>query len=101
MNYDSFIKSIKDISPPIDISLPLKSMWYAKKGEWDKAHQIAQDITSLLGSWIHAYLHRIGGDQYNAKYWYKRANIEPINTNLDDEANQIIMYILNFNVNDL
>ena len=101
MKYDNFIKSLKNNSPPSDISAPIKSMWYAKKGDWDMAHKIAQDIKTVLGSWIHAYLHRIEGDESNADYWYKKANVNQINANLDDEANQIIKHILDLNIQDL
>ena len=26
------------------------------------------------GAWVHAYLHRVEGDEFNAGYWYRRAN---------------------------
>ena len=94
MNYNVFIKSLENDSPPNELSSLMKAMWYAKIDQWDKAHHIAQDITSETGSWIHAYLHRVEGDQPNANYWYQRANREPSSINLDDEAEQIIMYIL-------
>ena len=44
-----------------------------QKGNWEKAHNIAQDIETNDGSWIHAYLHRVEGDLGNAAYWYRRA----------------------------
>ena len=51
----------------------MKSLWWAKKGNWEKAHNIAQDIATNDGSRIHAYLHRVEGDLGNAAYWYRRA----------------------------
>jgi len=47
-------------------------------GRWREAHRIVQlhedDPTAC---WIHAILHRIEGDQGNARYWYARAGREP------------------------
>jgi len=100
MKYNDFIKSLKEKLPPNNISATMESMWHIKKGDWDIAHKIAQDITSDMGSWIHAHLHRIEGDKFNAEYWYRRANKTPFNIKLDDEANQIIMHILHSNKND-
>ena len=51
----------------------MRSLWYTKKGEWEKAHDIAQEIDTQMGSWIHALLHLIEGDLGNAGYWYSKA----------------------------
>ncbi len=50
-------------------------MWYAKAGQWEPAHEIAQEIKTPTGSWIHAFLHREEGDLANAGYWYRRAGM--------------------------
>ena len=42
-------------------------------GDWDSAHNIVQDIPTPEAAWIHAYLHRKEGDDWNAGYWYRRA----------------------------
>jgi len=49
------------------------ALWHAKQGHWDAAHNIAQDIHSKMGSWIHALLHVIERDQWNADYWFSKA----------------------------
>ncbi len=49
------------------------ALWHAKQGNWDAAHNIAQDIHTKMGSWIHALLHVIEGDQWNADYWFSKA----------------------------
>jgi hypothetical protein len=51
----------------------LLALWWDAKGEWDKAHEIAQDVDGADGAWVHAYLHRKDGDLGNAGYWYRRA----------------------------
>ena len=62
-----------DATPPTDLSPEAMSLWHAKKGQWEDAHNIAQDIPSSMGSWIHALLHLIEGDVGNAGYWFHRA----------------------------
>jgi uncharacterized Zn finger protein len=65
-----------DPGPPPELSPELLSLWLAKKGRWEEAHNIAQDIHSRDGSWIHALLHLIEGDTGNAGYWFARAGRE-------------------------
>jgi hypothetical protein len=43
------------------------------RGDWEKAHEIAQDVVGADGAWVHAYLHRKEGDVGNASYWYRVA----------------------------
>jgi hypothetical protein len=46
----------------------------ALAGDWDGAHAIVQrDEREPIACWIHAVLHRIEGDDGNARYWYRRA----------------------------
>jgi len=44
----------------------------ALDGDWDASHKIAQDYSDVTANWIHAVLHKIEGDEWNSKYWYKR-----------------------------
>jgi hypothetical protein len=60
---------------PAGLSEPLRAMWLAKAGQWEKAHEIAQEIKTPAGSWIHGFLHREEGDLANAEYWYRRAGM--------------------------
>ena len=94
MQFDEFINSTKEDAPPQSLSEPLQAMWYARKGDWETAHNIAQSIGTELGSWIHAYLHRVKGDLSKAEYWYKRADKPPHSGSTDAEADDIINSIL-------
>ena len=68
-------------SPPPGLSPEAEALWHAKKGNWDEAHDIAQDIHTTMGSWIHALLHLIEGDIGNAGYWFARAGKPPRSRN--------------------
>ena len=71
---EDLLKSVEeDAEPPEGLSPELLSLWHTKKGNWDAAHDVAQDIGSAWGSWMHAHLHLIEGDIGNAGYWYNRA----------------------------
>ncbi len=52
---------------------PLRALWHAAHGDWNAAHEEAQQGEDRDSAWVHALLHREEGDQWNAEYWYGRA----------------------------
>jgi hypothetical protein len=68
-----------------EITELLRALQLDKDGDWDRAHGIAQSVSSQNGSRVHAYLHRKEGDLANASYWYSRAGISVPDTSLDQE----------------
>ncbi len=62
-----------DVLPPVGLTATARTLWLAKAGQWDAAHELCQNIPGSAGSWLHAYLHREEGDLSNASYWYARA----------------------------
>jgi hypothetical protein len=73
MTKHDFLKSLVGGVPPSDLSPLLQVLWWDKNGDWDRAHAIAQSIPTQNGARVHAYLHRVEGDRWNADYWYHRA----------------------------
>ena len=74
MTEEAFLESVAaDAEPSAELSPELKSLWYAQNDRWHEAHNIAQDIDTPLGSWIHGHLHLLEGDLGNAGYWYRLA----------------------------
>lgn len=80
--------------PPRALDAPLAAMWWAKKGEWEKAHRLVQDEASFDAAWVHAYLHRIEGDLGNAQYWYGKARKRAAAGPLDEEWADITATLL-------
>lgn len=78
MTAEEFIDSTTEENLPEGLSKEQEALWFIKNNRWEKAHDIAQDIHTELGSWLHAHLHLIEGDIGNAGYWYSRANRKPI-----------------------
>ncbi len=70
-------------------SIYLEALKAEKNGNWDKSHELIQDIESEDAAWIHAYLHRKEGDQWNAGYWYRRASKPVFQGSLEEEWQQL------------
>ncbi|MGB0991992.1 MAG: hypothetical protein ACPG32_05935 [Akkermansiaceae bacterium] len=60
-------------NPPAGLNDALRSLWLARAGRWDDAHDLCQEVDGYAGAWIHAHLHRVEGDLANAGYWYSQA----------------------------
>jgi hypothetical protein len=72
----------------------LLALWWDGQGNWDHAHEVAQEIEDRDGAWVHAYLHRKEGDEANAGYWYRRAGRRPASGDLSQEWRQIVEEML-------
>jgi hypothetical protein len=83
-----------DAKAPATLSPPLLALWHDAAGDWESAHQIAQDLDDATGAWIHAYLHRKEGDLNNAGYWYRRARKSECRDTLEAEWEQIATALL-------
>lgn len=94
MDFQEFKDSLSNETPPNGITEELIAMWYAGKDNWDQSHNIAQDIPNSNGDWIHAYLHRWEGDEWNASYWYRRAGKAKPSYSLAEEWNVIVQALL-------
>jgi hypothetical protein len=94
MTFQDFINTLHQSSPPSEISPLLKALWFDARGEWDKAHDVAQEVNTPDGSWIHAYLHRKEGDRSNAQYWYHRANKKLPVYSLEQEWEELVTVFL-------
>ena len=89
-----FEESLDRTAPLVGIPGALEALWQERRGHWDRAHEIAQDISASDGSWVHAYLHRREGDQSNGAYWYRQAGKPAARGSLDDEWRAIVSALL-------
>ncbi|MEJ1240689.1 hypothetical protein WBG78_21270 [Chryseolinea sp. T2] len=94
VTFESFKQSLKESNPPSSLPVLLKAMWFEGKGDWHTAHELAQDVHTREGSWIHAYLHRKEGDVGNAGYWYSRAGRSMPTQSLEKEWESITRELL-------
>ena len=94
MTFDEFKNSLTGDNPPEGINDLLKSLWHEANDDWDTAHRIAQDIPSKDGALLHAYLHRVEGDIWNAGYWYNRAHASRFKGSLEQEWETLVRQFL-------
>lgn len=94
MTIQEFKDSIKEENPPPNLNSLLQALWHDGKGDWESAHNLAQDVNTKDGSWIHAYLHRKEGDLSNATYWYNKAGKPVSKKNLNEEWEEITLALL-------
>jgi hypothetical protein len=85
MDITAFRASLAEAEPPPRISLALAGLWWDGKGDWERAHNCAQEQDDAAGAAVHAYLHRKEGDLSNAGYWYRRAGRKPATGALEQE----------------
>ncbi len=81
-------------APMTDWPLALQSLWWVAKGNWNASHDIAQELHTKMGSRIHAYLHRVEGDECNARYWYRQANKTFPLCSIEEELKELIEHVL-------
>lgn len=95
MTLDELKQSIRETDYPGEhLAKALRALWYDRKGDWEKAHQMAQEVADEEGAWVHAYLHRKEGDLGNARYWYHRAGQPESKQDLETEWDQIVKHLL-------
>ena len=73
MELEKFRESLQNRQPDPGYNIYLQALWYDAKGDWEKSHELIQDLPDQQAARLHAYLHRKEGDQPNAHYWYRRA----------------------------
>ncbi len=90
----AFHLTLSHAVPPRSLGAPLAALWWAKRGDWDKAHRLVMDEAGREAAWVHAYLHRVEGDSGNANYWYGQARRQPARGDLDAEWEEIVAALL-------
>ena len=94
MNAETLRATLSQPVPPPGLKPLLEALWWEAKGDWERAHQIAQAINSPEAARVHAYLHRREGDPGNAAYWYHRAGLPECRHSLDQEWHEIASSML-------
>lgn len=94
MTFQDFENTLRQATPPAEFSPLLKALWFDGRGDWEQAHHLAQDVNTMSGSWIHAYLHRKEGDRSNAQYWYHRAGKKMPANSLEQEWKELVIALL-------
>lgn len=75
---------------PDGLTVYLQALWQEGAGHWEDAHTLIQDLPDKNAALLHAYLHRVEGDEWNANYWYSRAGEKNPAVALKDEWRQLV-----------
>lgn len=95
MTLDEFKSTLKDSQPNFSWDVSIQALWYDAKGEWKKAHDLIDHLNDKVSAHIHAYLHRVEGDLWNARYWYNRAKQPEFIGSLEEEREHLLQLYLN------
>jgi hypothetical protein len=91
MKYEEFIDSLSLDTCPAQLEPCLQALWYDARGDWNSAHEIVQNMGDAMAARIHAYLHRKEGDEWNSKYWHRRAgSVFPHHQSLEQEWESLV-----------
>lgn len=91
---EKLASSTSQPTPPAGLAPLLEALWWEAKGDWTRAHEMTQEINTPDAAWVHAYLHRREGDQWNAGYWYRNAGRPVSALPLDEEWREIATALL-------
>ncbi len=95
MTFEQFSATLSHSAPPTGISVLLEALWFDANGDWEAAHNIAQSKEGTPAyDRLHAYLHRVEGDTWNAGYWYRRAGADVYKGSLKEEWAFIVKSLL-------
>jgi hypothetical protein len=94
MNPEEFQASLTEEAPRAGLSVPLAALWWDAKGNWARAHELVDELETVDGMAVHAYLHRKEGAASNADYWYQRAGRTFRRPTLDAEWTALVEALL-------
>ncbi|CAH1000577.1 hypothetical protein LEM8419_01711 [Neolewinella maritima] len=94
MTRQEFDASLREATPPTSFGLELTSLWWISNNQWERAHTLIDDAIGPDRAWVHGYLHRIEGDEPNARYWYQRSGRDAPDYGLSKERDLLLEYFL-------
>ncbi|HET7209197.1 MAG TPA: hypothetical protein VFI95_21655 [Terriglobales bacterium] len=90
MNQLEFKESLNSDEPPTGLNPSVTALWWDAKGDWNRAHSLVDELESIEGMAVHAYLHRKEGAASNAEHWYQRAGRQFHRPTLEEEWSALV-----------
>lgn len=94
MQRSEFEASLENSAPPEDCSVEIAALWWLRNRNWQRGHDLIDGAPGQDAAWVHALMHRMEGDQANARYWYARAGRQPEGNTIGQEVNALLDYFL-------
>ena len=94
MDLTAFRDSLKDSTPPAGHEQGAAGTMARCQRRLGSCPHAGPGYTRSGRRWVHAYLHRVEGDESNAGYWYGRAEKPHCQTSLEEEWVEIATALL-------
>lgn len=92
---EQFRSTLSQMLPPPGAAPALQALWWAAKGEWERAHVV---VTTHQGDptcdLVHAHLHRQQGDEESARSWYADSGEAACDLPIEQEWRQLAQRLL-------
>ncbi|MEM9261242.1 MAG: hypothetical protein AAGA62_16500 [Bacteroidota bacterium] len=95
MQRTEFEASLSSAHPPAGCRVEIAALWWLKNRNWQRAHDLIDAETGSDAAWVHALLHRMEGDEWNADYWYAQAGRQRPRNTIGQELEDLLTYFLN------
>jgi hypothetical protein len=92
--FSAFLSSLETSEPPRLWPKGLRALWFAHKGDLDRALAIVDHPADAEEAWVLAHLRRSAGDLASARYWYAQALRDVPVAPLELERENIITSLL-------
>ncbi|MBC29275.1 MAG: hypothetical protein CMH48_00375 [Muricauda sp.] len=93
-NIGEFQETLVWPAPPEKWPVALRALWFDAKGDWHAAHDLVDQLSDAMAKWVHAYLHRKEGDEWNARYWYRKAGKPFPEISLEEELKVLVEAVI-------
>ncbi|MBE8714747.1 hypothetical protein [Sphingobacterium hungaricum] len=90
MTLQDFKNTLGDSAPKPELSILLQSLWFDANNDWRTAHDLVDSLGGKDAAHVHAYLHRVEGDLFNARYWYGQAQEPVCTSDLSEEWESLV-----------
>lgn len=98
-NFIAFQETWVENQPDPEWPIALKALWYDAQEDWHSAHGFVDQSDVAMAKWVHAYLHRKEGDQWNAGYWYRQVGKPFPKITLAEEFRVLVNEVLGLSSN--
>lgn len=93
-SFEEFKDTLEHRQPPENWPVSLQALGYDYKGDWQTAHELVDQLGDPMAKWVHAYLHRKEGDEWNAGYWYRQAGKAFCELSLGEELEALVLQFI-------
>ncbi|MEL7163569.1 MAG: hypothetical protein AAFN92_22620 [Bacteroidota bacterium] len=94
MQRTEFEASLTQTAPPPNCRIEIVALWWLKNRNWQRAHDLIDPEQGADAAWVHALLHRMEGDEWNANYWYNKAGRSRPDNTIGQELEELLDYFL-------